>query len=84
MKQYKLERAVERYAKSKASLGKAAEEAGLTLWEMMDTLKEKNVPNPLTKEDHMQGLKNLQKAFSRRKVSDEQLARDIEAIKNEA
>ena len=59
----RLDRAADRYTKGKTSLGMAAEEAGLTLWEMMDALKERNVPNPLTKEDYKQGLKNLQKVW---------------------
>ena len=63
IKQYQLARAVERYGRGKTSLGKAAEEAGLTVWEMMDCLKEKGVPNPLTAEDFRQSRKNLEKAL---------------------
>jgi predicted HTH domain antitoxin len=57
--------AVERYKKGEASLGKAAELAGLPLGQMMTILTEFGVESRLEKEDYLQGLQNLQKVWSR-------------------
>jgi len=55
--------AVERYKKGVASLGRAAELAGVPLGQMMTILTEFGVESRLEKEDYLQGLKNLQKAW---------------------
>lgn len=55
--------AVERYKKGEASLGKAAELAGVPLGQMMTILTEFGAESRLEKEDYLQGLKNLQKAW---------------------
>jgi predicted HTH domain antitoxin len=55
--------AVERYKKGEASLGKAAELAGLPLGQMMTILAEFGVESRLEKEDYLQGLQNLQKVW---------------------
>ena len=55
--------AVERYKNGEASLGRAAELAGVPLGRMMDILTEFGVENRLEKEDYLQGLKNIQKAW---------------------
>ncbi len=60
-KQYNLESAIRKYAAGKISTGKAAEVAGVSLWEIMDELKARNITNPMTKEEHIEGLKNLEK-----------------------
>jgi len=62
-KQYKLEKAIKQYQTGKISIGKAAADAGVSLWEMMDELKERNIANTLTKEDYQEGLKNLEKIW---------------------
>lgn len=62
-KQYKLEKAINQYREGKISIGKAAENAEISLWEMMDELKERNIANPLGEEEFKEGLKNLQKAL---------------------
>jgi len=46
-----------------ASLGRAAELAGVPLGQMMTILTEFGVESRLEKEDYLQGLKNLQKAW---------------------
>ena len=51
--------AVERYKKGEASLGKAAELAGLPLGHMMTILTEFGVESRVEKEDYLQGLRNL-------------------------
>jgi len=51
--------AVERYKKGEASLGKAAELAGLPLGQMMTMLTEFGVESRVEKEDYLQGLRNL-------------------------
>jgi predicted HTH domain antitoxin len=55
--------AVERYKKGEASLGKAAELAGLPLGQMISVLAEFGVESKLEKEDYLQGLKHLQKVW---------------------
>ena len=55
--------AVERYKKGEASLGKAAELAGLPLGQMMTILTEFGVESRVEKEDYLQGLQNLQKVW---------------------
>jgi len=55
--------AVERYKKGEASLGKAAELAGVPLGQMMTILSEFGVESKLEKEDYLRGLQNLQKVW---------------------
>jgi len=55
--------AVEKYKDGEASLGKAAELAGLPLGQMMTLLAEFGVESRLEQEDYLQGLRNLQKAW---------------------
>lgn len=62
-KQYKLENAVNKYREGKVSIGKAAEIAGISLWEMMDELKDRNIANPLNEADYEEGIKNLKKVW---------------------
>ena len=51
--------AVEKYKKGEASLGKAAELAGLPVGRMMTILTEFGVESRIEKEDYLQGLQNL-------------------------
>jgi len=55
--------AVERYKKGQASLGRAAELAGIPLGQMMTILTEFGVESRLEKEDYLQGLQNLEKTW---------------------
>jgi predicted HTH domain antitoxin len=55
--------AVERYKKGEASLGKAAELAGIPLGKMMTILTEFGVESRLEREDYLQALQNLQKIW---------------------
>jgi len=55
--------AVEKYKKGEASLGKAAELAGLPVGQMMTILTEFGVESRIEKEDYLQGLSNLAKAW---------------------
>ncbi len=55
--------AVERYKDGQASLGKAAELAGLPVGQMMTILAEFGVESRIEKEDYLQGLHNLVKAW---------------------
>lgn len=55
--------AVERYKKGEASLGRAAQLAGVPLGQMMTILTEYGVESRLEKEDYLQGLKNLEKVW---------------------
>ena len=55
--------AVERYKKGDASLGKAAQLAGLSVGQMMTLLTEFGVESKIEKDDYLQGLKNLSNAW---------------------
>jgi len=55
--------AVERYKKGEASLGRAAELAGLPLVQMITILTEFGVESRLEKEDYLQGIGNLHKVW---------------------
>jgi len=55
--------AIERYRKGEASLGKAAELAGLSVGRMITVLAEYGVQSNLETEDYLEGLKNLRKAW---------------------
>ena len=55
--------AVERYKKGEASLGRAAELAGLPVGQMMTILAEFGIESRIEKEDYLQGLQNLAKVW---------------------
>jgi len=55
--------AVERYKQGEASLGKAAELAGLPVGQMMTILAEFGVKSRIEKEDYLQGLDNLARVW---------------------
>ncbi len=55
--------AVERYKKGEASLGKAAELAGVCVGEMMTILAEYGVENRGEQEDYLQGFQGLRKVW---------------------
>jgi predicted HTH domain antitoxin len=55
--------AVERYKNGEASLGRAAELAGLPPGQMITILTEFGVESRLQKEDYLQGIRNLQKVW---------------------
>jgi predicted HTH domain antitoxin len=55
--------AVERYKKGEASLGKAAELAGLPVGQMMTVLTEFGVESRIEKEDYLKGLENITKVW---------------------
>jgi predicted HTH domain antitoxin len=55
--------AVERYKRGEASLGKAAELAGLPPGQMITILAEFGVESRLEMEDYLRGLQNLRKVW---------------------
>src|SRR2546425_6158048 len=55
--------AVERYKKGEASLGRAAELAGVPVGHMMTILTEFGVESRIQDEDYLQGLESLRKAW---------------------
>jgi predicted HTH domain antitoxin len=55
--------AVEKYKKGEASLGKAAEVAGIPLGQMMTILGEFGVRSKIDQEDYRQSLANLAKVW---------------------
>jgi predicted HTH domain antitoxin len=55
--------AIEKYRSGEASLGRAAELAGLPLGQMMTVLADFGVESRIEKEDYLQGLQNLRKAL---------------------
>lgn len=56
-KEYRRERAVERYRKGKISIGKAAAEAGLSIFEMYDILEREKIPIELDIERMREALR---------------------------
>ena len=57
MKSNKIKEAIHQYAKSKISIGKAAEIAGLAISEMMDLLSKLGVESNLELSDYLEGKK---------------------------
>ena len=55
--------AIERYKQGDASLGKAAQLAGLSVGQMMTLLAEFGVESRIENDDYLQGLKNLTNAW---------------------
>jgi len=55
--------AVERYKKGEASLGRAAELAGMPLGQMMTNLTELGVENRIEEDDYLRGLEALRKTW---------------------
>ncbi len=55
--------AIEKYKKGQASLGKAAELAGLSVGQMITLLAEYGVQSNLETEDYLQGLEHLRKVW---------------------
>lgn len=55
--------AIEQYKKGEASLGRAAQIAGVSIGAMMALLSEYRVKSNLGKEDYLQGLANLTKVW---------------------
>jgi predicted HTH domain antitoxin len=55
--------AVERYKKGEASLGRAAQLAGVPVGKMMTILTEYGVENRVEQEDYLQGLQGLRKVW---------------------
>ena len=55
--------AVERYKQGEASLGRAAELAGVPLGQMMTILTEYGVESRVEQEDYLQGLQGLSKVW---------------------
>jgi len=56
--------AVERYKKGEASLGRAADLAGVPVGQMMTILAEFGVDSRIEEEDYLQGVAALRKAWS--------------------
>jgi predicted HTH domain antitoxin len=56
LKEIKLEHALDEYKKGRVTLWKAAEIAGVSLWEMIDVVKERKIPVPYTLEDLKEDL----------------------------
>jgi predicted HTH domain antitoxin len=55
--------AMERYKKGEASLGRAAELAGIPVGQMMTLLTEFGVQSRIEDEDYLQGLASIRKAW---------------------
>jgi len=55
--------AVEKYKNGDASLGRAAQVAGLSVGQMMTLLAEFGVESPIEKDEYVHGLKNLANAW---------------------
>jgi len=54
---WKIDYALRLYQNGKISIGKAAETAGISLWELLDTIVKRNIPLQISKEDLEDDLK---------------------------
>ena len=63
IKQYRMEKAIQKYMVKQISLEKAAEIAGVSVGEMMDILIERGIPSHLTIADAREGLNNIERIF---------------------
>jgi len=61
LRQWEVDRAVEGYRRGELSLGRAAEEAGLTQWELLELLREARVAYPLDVEEVRERLDRLRR-----------------------
>jgi predicted HTH domain antitoxin len=57
IREWKLQKAIESYAEGSATLPRAAETAGLTVWEMIDALAKRNIQPQYDAEDLEEDLK---------------------------
>jgi predicted HTH domain antitoxin len=55
--------AVEKYRNGEASLGKAAELAGVRIGQMIQILADFKVESRIEQDDYLQGIENLKKAW---------------------
>lgn len=54
---WKIDYALKLYQDGKISIGKAAETAGITVWELLDTIVKRKIPLQISKEDLEEDLK---------------------------
>lgn len=59
IQRWELERALRRYQRGEVSIGRAAEEAGMTQWELLEAARATGVPYPLRSEDVSERLAAL-------------------------
>ena len=57
IREWRLRKAIGQYTEGSATLPRAAETAGLTVWEMIDALAKRNVPSQYDVEDLEEDLK---------------------------
>ena len=63
MEKDSIQTAIEQHRAGKISIGKAAQKAGVTISEMMDKLAELGIENKMTKEQYLEGIKNIKKIW---------------------
>lgn len=54
---WKMDHALKLYQEGKISIGKAAETAGVSLWEILDNILKRKIPLQITREDLEEDLK---------------------------
>ena len=64
-KQYRLEKSIKYYQEGRISIGMAANMAEITLWEIMEELKNRNISNPAGKQEYAEGIKNLENVLGK-------------------
>ena len=65
IQQWKLEHYVRLYGDGKLTLARAARDAGVSLWEMMDHARARKVPAQYDLEDLNRDLRTIQKSLNR-------------------
>ncbi len=69
VREWKLDYAARLYRENRATLGKAAEEAGISIREMMDYLRQKKVPLQYDLEDFEADLRGIYERAGKRAAS---------------
>ncbi len=66
LKDWKFEHYSQEYGQGRMTLGRAAEEAGGSVWEMMDYVRQRKIPAQYSLEDLEHDLKNIHQRANRK------------------
>lgn len=59
MKEWKIDKSLEKYEKGRITLWKAAHDCGISLWEMIEEVKKRGIHVPYQMEDFQEDLKAI-------------------------
>ncbi len=67
LRDWKLEHYAQEYGQGRMTFARAAEEAGVSLWEMMDYAKQRKIPSQYSPEDLEHDLKGIRERLGKKK-----------------